>query len=167
MSTVGFIERSLAFTHAALKDARNGTDEQLHFVPESGSHSIAWCLWHTSRVEDLIMSRITGREPVWSEDWAAKTGLPFDGFGTNMSDDDAQQIHVTDVSALAGYQDAVFRADGGVPGQCLGCGPRARDSGSERDRERRRGDLAAHVWVTSTGTAARSTRCAGCRVCRP
>ena len=51
MSTVAFIERSLAFTHAALKDARNGTDEQLHFVPDQGSHSIAWCLWHTTRVE--------------------------------------------------------------------------------------------------------------------
>ena len=61
MSTVGFIQRSLDFTHAALVDARNGTDEQLHFVPDHGSHSIAWCLWHTSRVEDLIMSGSPGR----------------------------------------------------------------------------------------------------------
>ena len=108
MSTVGFIERSLAFTHAALRDARNGTDEQLHFVPEQGSHSIAWCLWHTSRVEDLIISRVTGQEPVWSEEWAARTGLPFDGFGTGMSDDDARDVRVGDMAALAGYQDAVI-----------------------------------------------------------
>ncbi len=108
MSTVAFIQRSLAFTHAALIDARNGTDAQLHFVPEQGSHSIAWCLWHTSRVEDLIMSRVSGREQVWSEAWAERTGLPFDGFGTGMSDDDAHQIHVTDLGALGEYQDAVF-----------------------------------------------------------
>lgn len=108
MSTVAFIERSLAFTHAALKDARNGTDEQLHFVPEQGSHSIAWCLWHTTRVEDLIISRVTGDDPVWSEQWANRTGLPFDGFGTNMSDDEAQQIQISDMQALADYQDTVF-----------------------------------------------------------
>lgn len=108
MSTVDFIVRSLDFTHNALRDARNGTDEQLHFVPPEGSHSIAWCLWHTARVEDLIMSRVSGQDPVWSEDWAAKTGLPYDGFGTGMSDDDAQQVHITDMQAFNDYQEAVF-----------------------------------------------------------
>ena len=108
MSTVGFIQRSLEFTHAALIDARNGTDEQLHFVPEQGSHSIAWCLWHTARVEDLIISRVAGGEQVWSEEWASRSGLPFEGFGTGMSDDDAQQVHVTDIGALSAYQDAAF-----------------------------------------------------------
>lgn len=108
MSTVTFIQRSLDFTHNALKDARNGTDEQLHFVPADGSHSIAWCLWHTARVEDLIMSRVSGQPPVWSQEWADKSGLPFDGFGTGMADDDAQQVHITDMGAFNGYQDAVF-----------------------------------------------------------
>ncbi|MXY71917.1 MAG: DinB family protein, partial [Dehalococcoidia bacterium] len=108
MSTVEFIQRSLEFTHAALIDARNGTDEQLHFVPEQGSHSIAWCLWHTSRVEDLIISRVSDQSQVWSEEWARDTGLPFDGFGTGMSDEDARQVRVADIAALAGYQDAVF-----------------------------------------------------------
>ena len=108
MSTVDFIQRSLEFTHAALIDARNGTDEQLHFVPERGSHSIAWCLWHTARVEDLIISRVAGQSQVWSEEWAGRTGLPFEGFGTGMSDEDAREVRVTDIAALGGYQDAVF-----------------------------------------------------------
>ena len=56
MSTIGFIKRGLDFAHKALADARNGSDEQLHFVPPNGSHSIAWCLWHTTRVEDLIIN---------------------------------------------------------------------------------------------------------------
>ena len=51
MSTVDYMKKSLAFAHRALTDARNGTPEQLHFVPANGSHSIAWCLWHTARVE--------------------------------------------------------------------------------------------------------------------
>jgi uncharacterized damage-inducible protein DinB len=109
VSTVSFIERSLEFTHNALRDARNGTDEQLHFVPPDGSHSIAWCLWHTARVEDLMMMRITGQDVIWSQEWADKTGLPFDGFGTGMSDDDARQVHIKDMQAFDDYQEAVFK----------------------------------------------------------
>ena len=108
MSTVAFIQRSLEFTHAALMDARNGSDEQLHFVPEDGSHSIAWCLWHTSRVEDLIISRVTGEPQIWNDEWANRTGLTLEGFGTGMSDDDARQVRVDDLEALGSYQDAVF-----------------------------------------------------------
>ncbi len=108
MSTVAFIQRSLEFTHAALIDARNGSDEQLHFVPEDGSHSIAWCLWHTSRVEDLIISRVTDEPQVWNEEWANRTGLSLEGFGTGMSDADARQVRVADLAALGSYQDAVF-----------------------------------------------------------
>lgn len=111
MSTAAFIQRSLAFAHGALADARNGTDEQLHFVPPGGSHSIAWCLWHTARIEDLIINaRIQGQPMIWDEEWAARTGLPFDGFGTGQSDDEAQQVHVTDMDALAAYQEAVWDA---------------------------------------------------------
>ena len=108
MSTVAFIQRSLEFTHGALIDARNGSDEQLHFVPEQGSHSIAWCLWHTARVEDLIISRVSGGAQIWSEEWAGRSGLPFEGFGTGMSDEDAREVHLADIEALGGYQDAVF-----------------------------------------------------------
>ena len=112
MSTVSFIQRSLDFTHSALIDARNGTDEQLHFVPERGSHSIAWCLWHTTRIEDLIISRVSGEPEIWSEEWASRTGLPFEGIGAGMPDEDAQQIHVSDTEALGGYQETVFERTG-------------------------------------------------------
>ncbi len=107
MSTAAFIKANLAFVHAALQDARNGTEDQLHFVPDSGSHSIAWCLWHTSRVEDLVMSNVTGQDQIWSEEWAERTGLPFKGFGM-MTDEEAQGIRVGSVDALGDYQDAVF-----------------------------------------------------------
>jgi uncharacterized damage-inducible protein DinB len=109
MTTVDYIRNTLDFVHRALIDARNGTDEQLHFVPDAGSHSIAWCIWHTARIEDLIINlRIRGEQPVWSEEWAERTGLPFDGFGTGMSDDEAQEIHIDSMDAFAEYQEAVF-----------------------------------------------------------
>ena len=110
MSTVSYINRSLGFAHRALTDARNGTPEQLHFVPERGSHSIAWCLWHTARVEDLIINARIRRTPqVWNEQWAERIGLPFEGFGTGQTDSEAQQVHITDITGLAEYQQAVWQ----------------------------------------------------------
>ncbi len=109
MSTVDFITRSLDFAHRALADARNGTEEQLHFVPEHGSHSIAWCLWHTARVEDLIINgRVRDQPPIWNDEWAKRTGLPVEGTGNGLSDEEAQRIRISDMDALAEYQEAVW-----------------------------------------------------------
>ena len=110
MSTVAFIKRGLDFAHGALADARNGTDEQLHFVPPSGSHSIAWCLWHTARVEDLILSRVLDRPPRWNAEWAERTGLPADGNGNGQADADAQRVRIEDMAAFTAYQEAVWAA---------------------------------------------------------
>jgi uncharacterized damage-inducible protein DinB len=109
MSTVDYIKNSLGFAHRALADARNGTPEQLHFVPEHGSHSIAWCLWHTARVEDLIINARSRQAPqVWNEDWAKRIGLPFEGMGTGMSDEQAQGIRIENLDAFKEYQEAVW-----------------------------------------------------------
>ena len=110
-STVAFIKRGLEFAHGALADARNGTDEQLHFVPPNGSHSIAWCLWHTARVEDLIVNdRILGQPTVWNEEWARRTGLPAEGIGVGQPNEEAQRVRIKDMAALAAYQEAVWAA---------------------------------------------------------
>ena len=86
-TTVAFIQRGLAFAHAALRDARNGTDEQLHFVPPNGSHSIAWCLWHTARVEDLIINgRVQSGPVLWNAEWAERVGLPAGGAAAGLFD---------------------------------------------------------------------------------
>jgi uncharacterized damage-inducible protein DinB len=109
MNTVDFIKRGLDFAHRALADARNGTDAQLHFVPANGSHSIAWCLWHTARVEDLIVNtRILKQPAIWNAEWAKRTGLPVDGLGVGQSDTDAQKVHIDDMRAFAAYQEAVW-----------------------------------------------------------
>lgn len=110
MNTVDFIKRGTAFAHRALADARNGTPEQLHYVPEHGSHSIAWCLWHTARIEDVIINtRIRNKPQVWNEAWADRVGLPFDGTGNGLSDEDAQKIRIKDITAFGEYQDAVWK----------------------------------------------------------
>lgn len=144
MSTVDFIERGMDFAHRALADARNGTAEQMHFVPERGSHSIAWCLWHTARIEDLIISaRVLDQPAFWSNDWAQRTGLPVDGTGNGLSDEEAQQIRISDIDAFAEYQEAVFARTrqflSGASDEDL-----EREVPSRTGTEYRSGDLAAH-----------------------
>lgn len=140
MSTVDFIKSNLDFAHRALTDAANGTDAQLHFVPVDGSHSIAWCLWHTARVEDLIINaRVAGAAPIWNDEWAQRTGLPGEGFGTGMSDDDAQAVHIDDMDAFILYRDAVWASSANFL-----------DGATDEDLER---EVPARNGTESVGTA--------------
>jgi uncharacterized damage-inducible protein DinB len=167
MSTIGFIKRGLDFAHKALADARNGSDEQLHFVPPNGSHSIAWCLWHTTRVEDLIINaRILKQPMIWNGEWAERTGLPAEGFGAGQPDDDAQKVHIDDMDAFAAYQEAVWAATAQFLDTATDADlEREVPSGPARNPWARRSHCTC--WGTSTGTGARSIRSAGCKACRP
>ncbi len=109
MDALDMLRDNLDFAHRLFRDARNGTDEQLHFVPPDGSHSIAWCIWHTARIEDnLVQVRYRGVDPIWNDEWAQKTGLSAEGPFVGMSDEDAQQLHLTNRDAFFAYVDAVW-----------------------------------------------------------
>lgn len=110
MSAVSYMQQSLKFLHGAFRGAAEGmTAEQMHFVPEGESHSIAWVMWHGARVEDLIVQQvIRGEKSEWdSGDWAARTGLPAQGFGTGQSTEDARAIRIKDIDAFKGYAERV------------------------------------------------------------
>jgi uncharacterized damage-inducible protein DinB len=110
VSAVKYMKDSLAFVHNSYRQAGDGLSaEQLHFVPEGESHSVAWIMWHGARVEDLIMQQmIRGVKPEWETgDWAERTGLPAQGFGTGQSTEDARGIRIKDLDAFAGYASAV------------------------------------------------------------
>jgi uncharacterized damage-inducible protein DinB len=110
MEMVEYIKNSLAFAHRALADACNGTPEQLHFVPESGSHSIAWCLWHTARIEDAIINgRARQAAQVWNQEWADRIGLPLEGNGNGMPDEEAVKVRIKDMAAFREYQEAIWK----------------------------------------------------------
>ena len=104
-SAVGYIKDMLSFIHGGFLDARSGqTDEQLHFVPDGESHSVAWVLWHAARVEDLLVQGAwQGKQEIWREgNWAEKTGLPERGFGTGQSTEEASAVAIGDMDALLG-----------------------------------------------------------------
>jgi len=79
MDAIGFMKQTLDFIHRGFNGAPEGlSDEQLHFVPEGQSHSVAWCMWHAARIEDLFFQQIfQGKPSEWEAGgWASKTGLP-------------------------------------------------------------------------------------------
>jgi hypothetical protein len=65
---------------------KNATSAELAFRPEPGANSIAWLVWHLTRVQDSHLAEIHGEDQRWvSEGWAERFGLPLavssTGFG--------------------------------------------------------------------------------------
>lgn len=83
--------------------------EDLAWRPDPEANSIAWLVWHLSRIEDDHVAHVAGREQVWLEDgWVDRFGLPFDrrAHGYGMSAADVAQVRVG-ADLLSGYYDAV------------------------------------------------------------
>ncbi len=53
--------------------------KRLTYRPEPGANSIAWLIWHLTRIQDDHVSEIAGLEQAWvSDGWAAKLGMEPD-----------------------------------------------------------------------------------------
>ena len=86
------------------------TPEELALRPDSQANSIAWLVWHLTRVQDDHVADVAEIEQVWvSGGWAARFGLPFDvratGYGHTSAEVGAVQVASGDL--LTGYHDAV------------------------------------------------------------
>ncbi len=107
MPAVDFMKQTLEFIHRGFRGAPEGLSlDQLHFVPEGQSHSIAWCMWHAARIEDLFFQQLfQGKQVEWETGgWAQRTGLPEKGFGTGQSNEQAHEIHIGNVDEFKAYQ---------------------------------------------------------------
>lgn len=85
------------------------SEQDLAYRPDPDANSIAWLLWHLTRVMDDHVSEIADRDQVWTaEDWAGRFELPLPesdtGYG-HTSDQVATVIAPTDL--LVGYHDDV------------------------------------------------------------
>ncbi len=59
--------------------------------PEDAGNSIAWLVWHLTRIQDDHVCAVAGTEQVWtSAGWADRFALPFDasatGYGHSTED---------------------------------------------------------------------------------
>ena len=85
------------------------TPDQLAQAPRPAANSIAWLVWHLTRVQDDHVAEVAGSEQVWTADgWARRFDLPFpdEVHGYGMSTDDAARVHA-DAELLTGYHRAV------------------------------------------------------------
>jgi uncharacterized damage-inducible protein DinB len=93
------------------RDAVEGLGiDRLTERPSPGANTIAWLVWHLTRVQDHHMSEILDAEQIWvTGEWADRFGLEADpsntGFGHSPAEVAAVRPVGTDV--LLGYLDAV------------------------------------------------------------
>lgn len=85
------------------------TAEELTFRVDPKANSIAWLVWHMSRIEDDHVADVAGLPQVWtSAGWSRRWRLPFDDSETGYGHTARQVAAVTgDSDMLLGYFDAV------------------------------------------------------------
>src|SRR5487761_1365083 len=86
MELKDFITNLLGGLPRTLHVALDGiTAEQLAYRPGEESNTIAWLVWHLTRIQDRIVSDLAGREQAWVADgWHAKFGRPPDAGDTGI-----------------------------------------------------------------------------------
>ena len=88
------------------------TPKELTFSIDGEANSIAWLVWHLTRIQDDHIAGVAGTEQVWmSSGWAQRFGLQLDVSDTGYSHSPQQVAAVTgDAETLSGYHDAVYDA---------------------------------------------------------
>jgi uncharacterized damage-inducible protein DinB len=86
--------------------------EQLAFRADEGANSVAWLVWHLTRIQDDHLATAFGTEQLWTAGgWAERFGLPFDpldtGYGHRPREVAAVQVDSGEL--LTGYYDAVHQ----------------------------------------------------------
>ncbi|HWD52376.1 MAG TPA: DinB family protein [Acidimicrobiales bacterium] len=90
----------------AVHPAVNGLSlDELAFRPDAESNSIAWLVWHLTRIQDDRVAGLESGEQVWTaKGWAERFGLPLDPLDTGYGHDPATVAAViADARSLLGY----------------------------------------------------------------
>jgi Protein of unknown function (DUF664) len=90
---------------------RGLTPAQLSRRVDGEANSIAWLVWHLTRIQDDHVADAANAEQVWTSDrWADRFALPFDvsATGYGHSSDDVAAVRVESGGLLAAYHDAVY-----------------------------------------------------------
>ncbi|MGW2331392.1 mycothiol transferase [Streptomyces sp. NPDC001700] len=95
----------------AVHEAVEGlTPDDLAVRLDSGANSVAWLVWHLTRVQDDHIADAAGTEQTWTTDgWYERFGLPFSpaatGYGHRRRD--VARVRAAG-DLLLGYHDAVY-----------------------------------------------------------
>ncbi|MET7684941.1 DUF664 domain-containing protein [Streptomyces sp. NPDC005423] len=84
--------------------------DQLHARPGSDANSIAWLVWHLTRVQDDHVADASGLDQVWlTEGWEKRFGLDLPRADTGYGHTSAKvgTVRVESATLLTGYYDTV------------------------------------------------------------
>lgn len=100
-------DRIRSVVHDATSDL---TPEELAFRVDSDANSIAWLIWHLTRIHDDHLADVMGQEQLWhTADWASDFNLPFPTSATGFGHSSKNVAAVKGLTAeqLVSYHDAV------------------------------------------------------------
>lgn len=85
------------------------SEEQLAWRADPAANSIAWLVWHLTRVQDDHIADVAGTDQVWGSGWADRFGLPLPPADTGYGHTSDQVARVrAGAELLTGYHDAVY-----------------------------------------------------------
>ncbi|WP_028935177.1 mycothiol transferase [Pseudonocardia spinosispora] len=120
MNTAEVLADGLSRVQEVVHDAVDGlTPEQLSVRLEDEANSIAWLVWHLTRVQDDHVAGVAGFDQVWTaKGWAERFGLPFpvSAIGYGHSSADVAKVRVDSAQLLLDYYDAVHEQTLGFVG---------------------------------------------------
>jgi hypothetical protein len=103
------VGRIAGMVHGAVEGL---TEAELAYRVDDEANSIAWLVWHLTRIQDDHVAGVTGNEQLWlAGGWSERFGLPFDPGETGYGHRADQVAAVrADAATLLGYFDAVDEA---------------------------------------------------------
>lgn len=116
---------SFTRVHELVESLTDGlTEDAATYRPDPQANTVAWLLWHLSRVQDHHVAELASVDQAWGR-WRERFGLPFDADATGygQSPEEVGQVRVGG-DLLAGYHRDVhelsLRYVRGVTGAELG-----------------------------------------------
>jgi len=100
------LEQSQGYLTKALDDL---TQEEAAFSPATESNSIAFILWHVTRVEDFFVNRVIEHEveSYEADGWREKLGTPAKDTGFEYTAEQLQAWPVPKLEVLRGYANSL------------------------------------------------------------
>ncbi|MBG6213882.1 putative damage-inducible protein DinB [Cryobacterium sp. CAN_C3] len=110
MTSIALLIEAFECIEGAVHGFLTGTSaDALTFRADADANTIAWLVWHLTRVQDDHVAELAGNEQTWTRNgWEQRFGLPFEasatGYGQSTADIAAVRV---DAEQLGGYYDDV------------------------------------------------------------
>jgi hypothetical protein len=98
-----------SFEDAILNDM---SEERIRRIPRNCEHSVAWCIWHIARIEDVAMNLVVAGSPqiLHRDNWLKRMRMTVGDTGNAMDERGVATLSATiDIEALRAYRVAVGR----------------------------------------------------------